>query len=211
MAAPESDAELVTRIRGGDESAWSALIERYQGRLLAFVESRLGRGGAAEDVVQETFVGFLTSLPNYDGQRGLESYLFSICAFKLTDHLRRGGRRPALALSTIQSETGAWEPIGPTRPASSLLRSDERRGLEAEAIAATLREEIDKWRRQGAWTKLKTAELLFVRGWPNQRVALALGVSEQQVANTKSDLVRRLRLVLQRRQLPADVFPELQP
>ena len=45
------------------------------------------------------FLGFLNSLPNYDGRRPLESYLFSICAYKLTDHLRREGRRPAVPLS----------------------------------------------------------------------------------------------------------------
>ena len=72
--------------------AWSDLISRYEGRLLAFVESRLGRRGASEDIVQEAFIGFLNSLPNYDGRRSLEGYLFSICAYKLTDHLRREGR-----------------------------------------------------------------------------------------------------------------------
>ena len=34
--------------------------------------------GRPRDVVQETFIGFLTSLPNYDSRRPLESYLFSI-------------------------------------------------------------------------------------------------------------------------------------
>ena len=97
--APASPAEksLIDRIRKGESDAWGDLIARYEGRLLAFVEGRVGRRAAAEDIVQETFVGFLTSLPNYDGKRPLESYLFSICAYKLTDHLRREGRRPAIA------------------------------------------------------------------------------------------------------------------
>ena len=82
---PETDSLLIDRIRGGDEGAWDDLIARYEGRLLAFAESRLRRRAAAEDVVQETFVGFLTSLPNFDGKRSLESYLFAICAYKLTD------------------------------------------------------------------------------------------------------------------------------
>ena len=64
------------------------------GRLLAFVDSRLRDRAASEDVVQETFVGFLTSLPHYDEKRDMEAYLFSIAAHKLTDHLRKQGRRP---------------------------------------------------------------------------------------------------------------------
>ncbi len=78
--ASEIDALLIQRIRSGDTDAWGELISRYEGRLLAFVESRLSNRAAGEDIVQETFIGFLNSLPNFDGQRPLESYLFSICA-----------------------------------------------------------------------------------------------------------------------------------
>ncbi|HEV7222761.1 MAG TPA: sigma-70 family RNA polymerase sigma factor, partial [Pirellulales bacterium] len=78
----ESDGLLIDRIRGGEGDAWQELIARFEGRLLAFVETRLRHRAASEDVVQETFIGFLTSLPNYDSARPLESYLFSIAAHK---------------------------------------------------------------------------------------------------------------------------------
>ena len=90
----ESDRLLIQQIRRGDAGTWDRLIERYEGRLLAFVERRLHDRSAAEDVVQETFVGFLNSLPNYDETRDLQTYLFTIAAHKLTDHLRRLGRHP---------------------------------------------------------------------------------------------------------------------
>ena len=90
----ESDRLLVQQIRGGDPRAWGLLIERYEGRLLAFVERRLHDRAASEDVVQETFVGFLNSLPHFDDRRELQTYLFTIASHKLTDHLRRSGRHP---------------------------------------------------------------------------------------------------------------------
>ena len=121
--AGSADQHLIEQIRRGQREAWDQLIARYEGRLLAFVESRLGRRGASEDIVQETFLGFLTSLPNYDGRRPLESYLFSICAYKLTDHLRREGRRPALQLPHSDASSGGCELPGPERQASSLARS----------------------------------------------------------------------------------------
>ena len=95
----ESDRLLVQQIRQGDSRAWDGLIARYEGRLLAFVDRRLRDRAASEDVVQETFVGFLNSLPNFDETRELQTYLFTIASHKLTDHLRRVGRHPLHAAS----------------------------------------------------------------------------------------------------------------
>jgi RNA polymerase sigma-70 factor (ECF subfamily) len=205
-----TDAVLVQRIRAGDSDAWSDLISRYEGRLLAFAESRLRRRDVSEDVVQESFIGFLNSLPNYDGKRPLESYLFTICAHKLTDHLRREGRRPALSLSVGHSSSEEeWQIPASSRPASSIARSGERRQLEEEALALVLREQAEQWRRKGDWTKMKCVELLFVRGRANKDVADQLGISEQQVANFKFDFLARLKTQLRRQNLSQEVFPEL--
>ena len=210
MTSPrDADSLLVERIRGGESDAWSDLIVRYEGRLLAFVESRLGRRGPSEDIVQESFLGFLNSLPNYDGRRPLESYLFSICAYKLTDHLRREGRRPAVPLSSAADSSGNWQISGGARQASSIARSGERKSLEEKAILDALVEQIDRWRDKGEWTKLMCAELLFVRGWANKDAAEALDISEQQVANYKFDLIARLKTLITRSEVSADVFPEL--
>src|SRR3954471_14262732 len=138
-ATRDADSLLIDRIRRGESDAWNDLIERYEGRLLAFVESRLGRRAPSEDIVQECFLGFLNSLPNYDGRRPLESYLLSICAYKLTDHLRREGRRPAVPLSAGADSTGSWEVAGSGRVASSIARSGERKNLEEKAITEALR------------------------------------------------------------------------
>ncbi|MBM4093161.1 MAG: RNA polymerase sigma factor [Planctomycetes bacterium] len=207
--ASDTDSLLIERIRRGDPDAWSDLISRYEGRLLAFVESRIGHRGASEDIVQEAFVGFLNSLPNYDGRRPLESYLFSICAYKLTDHLRREGRRPSVPLSTGSESGGEWQLPGDARAASSIARSGERHGLEEQAIVAALREQVGRWKKRGDWVKLQCTELLFVRGWANKHVASKLDISEQQVANFKFDFLARLRSLIKRQGLSQDVFPEL--
>ncbi|MGI8978169.1 MAG: RNA polymerase sigma factor [Pirellulaceae bacterium] len=205
----DADSLLIERIRRGEGDAWTDLIARYEGRLLAFVESRLGRRAPSEDIVQEAFLGFLNSLPNYDGKRPLESYLFSICAYKLTDHLRREGRRPAVPLSAGADSSGSWEVAGSGRVASSIARSGERKNLEEKAITEALRDQICRWRERAEWTKLQCAELLFVRGWANKDVAEDLGITEQQVANYKFDFIARLRSLVKNQELSAEVFPEL--
>src|SRR5947209_12922092 len=95
----EADRLLIQEIRQGDPRAWETLIARYEGRLLAYVQRRLRDRAASEDVVQETFVGFLNSLPNFDERRELQTYLFTIASHKLTDYLRKAGRHPLKSLS----------------------------------------------------------------------------------------------------------------
>lgn len=203
---------LIERVSEGQPQAWEDLIARYEGRLLAYVDSRLRNRAASEDIVQETFIGFLNSLPNYDRRRPLESYLFTICAYKLTDHLRREGRRPTLSLhqNTTSSSTAPWLIVSArARGASTIVRSGERKQLEERAIVEALQDQIDKWRVRGDWNKLKCVELIFVVGQGNKETAELLGLSEQQVANYKSDFLARTKTLVGRQRLDTEVFPEL--
>lgn len=207
MTSSTADQALIQQIRAGNEQAWQTCIELYEGRLLAFVESRLRDRAAAEDVVQETFLGFLTALPNFDDSRPIQAFLFTIAAHKLTDLLRKQGRRPTLPLnadSSTASETSGFEPVGRERKASSIARSGEQRSQEAAVIAATLRELITQWKAREEYERLKCIELLFVRGLPNNEVADLLNLTEQAVANHKSFVVRKLKEAGQRLAVEVD-------
>ena len=212
-AQQEVERLLIDRISQGEQRAWEDLISRYEGRLLAFADSRLRNRAASEDIVQETFIGFLNSLPNYDPRRPLESYLFTICAYKLTDYLRREGRRPTISLTpggSGQSSAAAWHIVSAgVRAASSIVRSGERRRLEEQALVAAMGDQIDRWRSRGDWAKLRCIELIFVAGRGNKEVAQLLGLSEQQVANFKSDFLARTKALVGRQRLDSEVFPEL--
>jgi len=206
----EADLYLIERIREGDSEAWQHLIDRYEGRLMAYTDSRIRNRASSEDIVQEAFVGFLISLPNYDGRRPLESYLFSICAYKLTDHLRREGRRPAIQMhGRSNSGEGRIEPAGGDRVASSIVRSVERKVIEERAVSDAIAEQIERWKTGAGWVKLQVIELLFVLGRSNKDVAVQLNLTEQQVANYKSDFQIRLRSIVRRMDLDEGVFPEL--
>jgi len=211
MNDPQLNPEkiLVDRIRRGDSDAWQQLIDRYEGRLLAFVSARLVDRSHAEDIVQDTFVGFLNSLPNFDCERPLEGYLFSIAAYKLTDHLRRLVRRPISAFATSdESSDGAQHAPAPFRAVSSIARSVERRDAEELALVAALQEQISKWKSKDDWQKLKCIELLFVAGIGNKEIADRLDITEQQVANYKSDFILRTKTLLSRL-ASRESFPEL--
>jgi RNA polymerase sigma-70 factor (ECF subfamily) len=205
----ESDRLLIQQIRQGDPGAWEALIARYEGRLLAFVERRLRDRATSEDIVQETFIGFLNSLPHFDDRRELQTYLFTIASHKLTDHLRRNGRHP---LHTASDSDGGilQQQLDRNKAASSLARSHERRDLESDAIVKSLGVLIRQWREKGDFARLKVMELLLVKGWANREVAAFLKVTEQQVANYRFAAVKKLGEQIKEAGLPGDVFPELQ-
>jgi RNA polymerase sigma-70 factor (ECF subfamily) len=199
MPSDQADQLLVARIRQGDAESWHMLIDRFEGRLLAFVDSRLRNHATSEDVVQDTFLGFLTSLPNYDDRTPLESFLFSIAAHKLTDVLRRQGRRPTLPLTSPASSSAGDgsgstdEPLSRLRRVSSLARSREERSRQSRQIETELGQLIRQSVDRREFSRLKCLELLFVLGWSNKFVAETLSLSEQSVANFKHAAIVRLQ------------------
>ena len=194
MVASEADRQLVERIRAGEADAWQQCIDLYEGRLLAFARTRLQDRSAAEDIVQEPFLGFLKALPNYDERTPMESWLFSIAAHKLIDFMRRSGRRPILPLLTSESKDGAARDLtGPGRAASSMMRSSEKAKAESTVIESCLRDLIQEFKANGAWERLHCVELIFVLGWANKDVAVRLNTTEQAVANHKFFVVTKLK------------------
>jgi RNA polymerase sigma-70 factor, ECF subfamily len=209
----DSDRLLVQQIRaGGDqtERAWEELISRYEGRLLAYVRRRLKDPSTADDVVQDTFIGFLNSLANYDDKRELQTWLFTIASHKVTDFLRKSGRRPFTPGSDADEEQMGRTADQKQRAASSIARSQERVDLEMDAVSRSLAEIIRSFQAKSEFLRIQVLELLFVKGWPNWQVAEYLKVTEQQVANYRFAAVKKLSEAMKSSGLPSDVFPELQ-
>jgi RNA polymerase sigma-70 factor (ECF subfamily) len=194
------DAALVTRIRRQDPGAWEQLIGKYQGRLLAFARQRVGDEAAAEDVVQETFLGFLIALPNYDPRTPLEAFLFAICAHKLIDALRKQGRRPRLLPTLVAPDSNVaetYEPPSRDRRVSSLARSHERKVIAERVLGDCLKQLVQTWLSRAEFERLMCLELLLVSGEPNKDAAVRLGISEQTVANHKSFVLQKLKAAAQ--------------
>lgn len=203
MPASESDKELVGRIRTGESDAWQECINLFEGRLLAFARSRLTDRSLAEDIVQETFMGFLKALPNYDENTPLESWLFSIAAHKLIDAMRRIGRRPTVPLTVPDSQGGTHREItGRARAASSLMRSHEKSFSEAHVVQSCLSELIVDFKQNDSWERLQCVELIFVLGWANKDVAQRLNITEQAVANHKFFVVAKLKDAARKARIP---------
>jgi RNA polymerase sigma-70 factor (ECF subfamily) len=73
-----TDAELVRRIRAGDESAFRALVDRHSDGLYRMAYSVMGSAADAEDVLQETFLGAFNRLSAFEGRSSVKTWLVRI-------------------------------------------------------------------------------------------------------------------------------------
>jgi len=92
MSNSTPDAELIARARAGDDRAFGALVERYEGAVAATVIGMLGPGDDAGDVGQETFIRFHRALGNFRGQSSLKTYLVHIAMNLSLNALKRRRR-----------------------------------------------------------------------------------------------------------------------
>lgn len=209
--ALQADGFLVDEIRQGSESAWRQLITRYQGRLLAFAQARLRRGPDADDAVQETFIGFLQSLPHYDGSRSLETYLFAILRYKILDVCRERNVKPTVSFDPQRDgdvSVFLQTPAGEETP-SGALRFQESADTRRRALADGLRTLITYLRNQDKFGDLMVIELIFFAGWRNKDVATTLQLDEKAVAGVKFRAVARLRETLETMPGSASLFTDV--
>lgn len=192
MESHNADEFLIERIRQGDQDAWRRFIQRYEGRLTAFARMRTAGLADAEDLVQETFVGFLQSLKHYDSRRALETYLFTILRYKLCDQLRQ---RKIVPLNPPDNECDWWDRIvpGTTETPSGLAEHAEQRESFEVLLADLLRRLIHDMRDRSAFDDLQVIELIFYKGMRNLDVANLLDIDQKAVAGIKFRAIQRLQ------------------
>jgi RNA polymerase sigma factor (sigma-70 family) len=194
----QAERYLIDQIRRGDGDAWSQLVERYQGRLLAFARSRAVGRADVEDLVQETVIQFLKGLAAFREEASLETYLFMILRRRIIDWLR--GRKVSLcALADSGSgeeddEAGSGVPLAASDPtASAYARRDERLSRHRTALAEALGELIGSLKQSEDFRDLKIIEMLFYAQLRNKDIAGQPGMDEKNIALIKHRWLRALR------------------
>lgn len=189
----EAERYLLEQVRQGSQDAWSQLVERYQGRLLAFARRRVPRGIDPEDLVQDTFLLFLRGLPEYRGQASVETYLFLILRRRIIE-LHRGKKSSVCQLP--ESSEGHEEPSAMTAPdptASWYVRRDEQRDAARAALATALRSLVGSLQTDLNFRDLQVLEMLFYAQRPNRDIAKAIGVDADHVALVKHRWLKQIR------------------
>jgi RNA polymerase sigma-70 factor, ECF subfamily len=101
MPSPESDVDLLARIRRGEDAAMAALYDRYS-RVVYSVALRVLRDASmAEDVLQEIFMQVWRSPDSFMATKGsLGGWLAVVARNRSIDSLRR--KRPVEQVEEVQ-------------------------------------------------------------------------------------------------------------
>jgi RNA polymerase sigma-70 factor, ECF subfamily len=91
IATPE-DMRTVEALRSGDELVFRELVERHHTSLIRVALMYVRTRAVAEEVVQDTWIGVLRSLPRFEGRSSLRTWIFRILANQARTRARREAR-----------------------------------------------------------------------------------------------------------------------
>ena len=112
----ETDAELLGRLRGGDERAFVVLVERYQIPMLRLARSMAPSQAVAEEAVQDAWVGVVRGIDRFEGRSSFKTWLFTILVNRARsagadEGKRRRDRAPSVDPARFDA-SGQWaEPV----------------------------------------------------------------------------------------------------
>jgi RNA polymerase sigma-70 factor, ECF subfamily len=210
-----SDAELIDRLRAGDEAAFVGMIDAYSAPLLRLALSFVQSSAVAEEVVQETWMAVVTGIGRFEGRSSVKTWLFKILTNKAKTRALR--ERRTISFSEFDLDAADEPAVDPDRflpashpqwphhwatPPQPWSMGPEGTALDRETMAVLRRALEDLPRAQQLVVALRD-----VHGWPAAEVCAALDLSE---ANQRVLLHRgrsRLRGVLEHYFAEAPTLP----
>lgn len=117
--------ELAAAAAEGDNVAVAQLVRATQERVLRLC-SALGSAGEEDDLVQETYLRAISSLPGYRGEAPVQIWLLSIARRVCADHVRRRQRQRRL-IDRIAQHTTERSVAAPEISPDLLAHLDEDR------------------------------------------------------------------------------------
>jgi RNA polymerase sigma-70 factor (ECF subfamily) len=181
------DAEVIARLKAGDEAAFNELISAYGPALLRVALAHVRTRSVAEEVVQETWLGVLRGLDRFEGRSSLKTWIFKILTnIAITRGVRESRTIPFSGLAEREA-SDPEEPVDATR----FLPADHDRWPHHWALGPTRWETPEEGLLSGetrdcilrAIETLPPAQrtvitLRDIEGWPSAEVCDALDVSE---------------------------------
>ena len=179
----DADAELLARLRAGDEEAFMTLVDKYGPLMLRIALTHVRTRAVAEEVVQEAWLGVLQGLDRFEGRSSLKTWILRIVANRARTRGEREARTvPFSSLAPEADEDGpAVNPERflpadhPTYPGAWAIPPHSWARLPEEKLLAT--ESLHEVRAAIAKLPPRQQEVIVLRdveGWSPEEVSEAL-------------------------------------
>jgi RNA polymerase sigma-70 factor (ECF subfamily) len=177
MVLDANDREVIEACQRGEWDAFRVLFEAHHSRVYSIALRYCGDESAAMDIAQETFLKLFSSIREFRGGAGFESWLYRIVVNRCMDHQRRGRRLMPFFDSLLDMVSARRETV-----LEELLRAEMAKGVQD--IVGTLPPE-----------QRIVVVLRYTEGLAYDQIAEILGCSAGTVASRLS----RAHKVLERR------------
>jgi RNA polymerase sigma-70 factor (ECF subfamily) len=148
----DDEQALLARLRAGDEREFEALVTRHDGALRRVARSYVRTDSAVEDVVQETWLGVVRGLDDFEGRSSLRTWIFRILVNQARTRAVRDAR--SLPFSSLEEAEGhavdpsAFAADGRWTSAPLRLADDPETGLLSAELRMHLLEAVDALGRE---------------------------------------------------------------
>ena len=106
----ESDADIMLRVKAGDQSAFEYLVQKYRRPMMSFMYRMARNAAVAEDLAQEVFLRVYRSRETYEPSAKFSTWLYRIATNLAVNHARdTRHERPEVQVSLDEpdEESGA--------------------------------------------------------------------------------------------------------
>src|SRR5437016_9203692 len=114
-----TDAEVMLRVKAGDEPAFDYLVQKYRRPMVSFMYRMAHNAAAAEDLAQEVFLRVYRSRSSYEASAKFTTWLYRIATNLAVNHARdTRHERPenTLSLDEVNQDTGTAVDVADRSP-----------------------------------------------------------------------------------------------
>ena len=149
IAGAESytDAEIMLRVKAGDQSAFDFLVQKYRRPLVRFMYRMARNTAAAEDLAQEVFLRVYRSRQTYEASAKFTTWLYRIATNLAVNHARDTRKdRPEVTVSLDEpdEETGTTMDVadGTITAEEALVRRERTLAIRSKVEALPERQRL---------------------------------------------------------------------
>ena len=138
---PDTDEQLLIRLRDGDQGVFGPLVRRYERELYGYLRRYIGDDDLADDVFQNTFVQVFLKIRQYEPGRPARPWLYAIATNQAIDAMRKKNRRADRRADALVApdDDGEPRPLFELIPSADVDPSDRAdRTEQAELVRAAV-------------------------------------------------------------------------